>query len=118
LAAHLSAQLPLLVRGAYYDQWKPRAPEKLRNVEEFLEEVQEELNDIRPVNLRDAAQSVFHVLSRHIGRGQSEKVRDALPKHLRVLWPEDYLDEAPDTRRPPPSQPKARRNTTRARTTR
>lgn len=23
LAAHLGAQLPLLVRGAYYDRWRP-----------------------------------------------------------------------------------------------
>lgn len=118
LSAHLSAQLPLLVRGTYYDRWKPGQPEKLRNVEEFLHEVQEDLNDTRPVNVREAVQAVFQVLSRHIGRGQSEKVRGALPKHLRALWPEDYLEEAPDARRSAPGQPKARRSTTRARNSR
>lgn len=31
LAAHLGAQLPLVVRGAYYDQYQPSAsPEKTR----------------------------------------------------------------------------------------
>ena len=40
LAAHLGAQLPLLVRGAFYDQFEPsRLPEKSRTREQFLERV-------------------------------------------------------------------------------
>jgi uncharacterized protein (DUF2267 family) len=37
LAAHLGAPLPLVVRGAYYDQYEPSAsPEKARTLEAFL----------------------------------------------------------------------------------
>src|SRR5262249_16500381 len=52
LAVHLGAQLPLLVRGLYYDQW--RASEQLvkqRSTEAFLEQVAERVADIRPVNV-------------------------------------------------------------------
>src|SRR3954468_19147326 len=37
LAAHLGAQLPLLVRGTYYDQWRPsETPKAWRSADEFL----------------------------------------------------------------------------------
>jgi uncharacterized protein (DUF2267 family) len=92
LGIHLGAQLPLVIRGAYYDQYTQLAePLKIRSQDEFLAHVQERLGDIRPVNPRTAVIAVFNVLSRHIPRGQSIKVRDALPDDLKVLW---KLDEA------------------------
>jgi len=88
LAAHLGAQLPLLVRGVYYDQFEPgKMPSACRNREEFIAEVAEWLSDTRPVDPELAVRSVFGVLSRHISEGQISKVRDALPKSLRQLWP-------------------------------
>ena len=87
LAAHLGAQLPLMVRGIYYDQFEPgKMPAELRSREEFVAEVAEWLSDTRPVDPEDAIRSVFRVLSRHISEGQVNKVRDALPKGLRQLW--------------------------------
>ena len=87
LAAHLGAQLPLLVRGIYYDQFEPgKMPSELRSREEFVAEVAEWLSDTRPVDPDEAIRSVFRVLSRHISEGQISKVRDALPKSLRVMW--------------------------------
>jgi len=87
LAAHLGAELPLLVRGAYYDQFTPgKMPSDCRNLEEFVEEVAEWLTDIRPVDPRTAVHAVFGVLSRHLPRGQIENVQQALPKDLRASW--------------------------------
>lgn len=87
LAAHLGAQLPLLVRGVYYDQFEPaKMPAECRNREEFVAEVAEWLSDTRPVDPELAIRSVFKVLSRHISEGQIGKVREALPKSLRQTW--------------------------------
>lgn len=89
LAAHLGAQLPLLIRGVYYDQYEPdRMPSELRSREDFVAEVAEWLSDTRPVDPDEAVRSVFRLLSRHISEGQVNKVRDALPKSLRRLWEE------------------------------
>jgi uncharacterized protein (DUF2267 family) len=89
LAAHLGAQLPLLIRGVYYDQYEPdRMPSDLRGREDFVGEVAEWLSDTRPVDPDEAVRSVFRLLSRHISEGQVNKVRDALPKSLRRLWEE------------------------------
>ena len=87
LAAHLGSQLPILVRGTYYDQWRPAsAPAKYRSLDEFAERVGEGLANIRPVNRIDAIRAVFGVLSRHIPEGQIAKVRDSLPEDVRALW--------------------------------
>jgi uncharacterized protein (DUF2267 family) len=87
LAAHLGSQLPLLIRGVYYDQWVPaRQPERGRSLDDFLHSVSEKLSDTRPVNVRDATQAVLHILSRHVDRGQIEKVIHAMPEPVRNLW--------------------------------
>lgn len=87
LAAHLGAQLPLLVRGVYYDQYEPgKQPIDCRTREEFAAEVAEWLRDIRPVDPDAAVRAVFGVLSRHVDRGQIAKVQNALPKDLRQSW--------------------------------
>ena len=87
LAAHLGAQLPLLVRGVYYDQFEPsKMPTECRNREEFVAEVAEWLTDTRPVDPDDAVRAVFRVLSRHVSEGQIQKVKDSLPRSLKQMW--------------------------------
>jgi uncharacterized protein (DUF2267 family) len=87
LAAHLGAELPLLVRGAYYDQFEPaKQPTECRTFEEFADEVREWLSDARPVNVNDAIHAVFATLSRHVPAGQIAKIQEALPKDIRSFW--------------------------------
>jgi uncharacterized protein (DUF2267 family) len=89
LSAHLSAELPLLVRGSYFDQWRPAAENlKTRSLAEFLERVSDGLRDTKPIGSLDAVRTVFAVLERHLDRGQSQKVRQALPEEIRALWPD------------------------------
>ncbi|MFG3592787.1 DUF2267 domain-containing protein [Bradyrhizobium sp. sGM-13] len=88
LAAHLGAQLPLLVRGTYYDQWRPsETPKAWRSADEFLSIVSAELSSQKPVDSKDAAQAVFRVLNHHVDPNQVEKVRHALPEDVQALWP-------------------------------
>jgi uncharacterized protein (DUF2267 family) len=89
LAAHLGAQLPLLVRGTYYDQWRPsEQPLNWRSLDEFLSIISAELRNLRPVDARDAARAVFQVLNHYVDPGQVANVRNALPEEVRRLWPE------------------------------
>jgi Uncharacterized conserved protein (DUF2267) len=39
------------------------------------------------MNVKEAVQTVFHVLARHIAEGQARKVAEALPAEIRALWP-------------------------------
>jgi uncharacterized protein (DUF2267 family) len=87
LAVHLGAELPLLVRGTYYDQWHvAESPERYRSLDEFLRSVTGNMGAIRPVDPRVAARAVFGVLTRHVPPGQIGKIRNALPEEVRDLW--------------------------------
>lgn len=86
LSAHLGAQLPLVIRGVYYDQYEPEKQPWDCDLEEFVAEVSEWLSDTRPVDPRLAVQAVFALLSRHVDRGQIAKVQDALPRRLHSFW--------------------------------
>jgi uncharacterized protein (DUF2267 family) len=89
LAAHLGAQLPLLVRGIYYDSWHPEPDtSRERKQEEFLKHVGAGLEGIRPMDVKEATRVVFGVIGRHVTEGQVEKIRQALPKDILALWPE------------------------------
>ncbi|THK36080.1 DUF2267 domain-containing protein [Ensifer sp. MPMI2T] len=89
LSAHLAAQLPLLVRGAYYEHYQPsKQPTRLHSLDEFLAQVKEELAFTRPVDAKDAVQTVFAVLSHYLDPGQVTKVREGLPEDIRALWPD------------------------------
>jgi len=95
-AAHLGAQLPLLVRGAYYDQFEPaKQPSQCRTREEFVAEVAEWLTDTRPVDPDEAIRAVFQVLSHHVDPGQVAKTRATLPEPLRRWW-ESVEERAPE----------------------
>jgi uncharacterized protein (DUF2267 family) len=88
-AVNLGAQLPLLVRGLYYDQWlSPETPVNFRKRDEFLANVQKGLANIRPVDPEAATKAVLRVLNHHIAPGQVDKTRAILPEPIRALWPE------------------------------
>lgn len=88
VSAHLGAQLPLLIRGAYYDLYQPhRQPVDIDKADEFVEDVQHWLADSRGVDAKEAIAVVFGVLDRHIAESEITKVRQALPKSIRSLWP-------------------------------
>jgi uncharacterized protein (DUF2267 family) len=88
VSAHLGAQLPLLVRGAFYEQFQPaRQPTAWRTEEEFLAHVEENLAGTRPIDARAASRAVMAVLNHHVTPEQVEKVKRALPERIRELWP-------------------------------
>jgi len=89
-AVDLGAQLPTLVRGAYYEGWRPaRTPVKDRALQAFLDAVDGHFRP-DPIDDTEAATSVvFGLLSDKISAGEIADVRQALPRGIRVLWPDD-----------------------------
>ncbi len=88
LAVHFGAQLPLLIRGAYYAQWDTSAPGG-RSSDSFLDHVADGLKGTGILDPTEAVVGVFAAVTRHVDAGQVRKVMDALPRNIRQLWPEE-----------------------------
>ena len=90
-AAHLAAQLPLLIRGAFCEQYRPAVqPTSMRSRAEFIARVADGLEGGgRPINPERAIKAVFSTVQRHVAEAETAKVRHALPEDIRMLWPAD-----------------------------
>jgi uncharacterized protein (DUF2267 family) len=95
--AQLGAQLPMLIRGFYYEGWDPTGkPVKERHREQFLARIAREF---RPANdsgdddgidadgAERVARAVFTVLAKRITEGEIDDVKHVLPKDVREFWP-------------------------------
>lgn len=87
-AAHLSAQLPMLIRGVYYEGWDPQPqPSRQRSSEQFVADVSSRLQMVAPVNPEAATRAVFRTIDRHVTAGEIADVKDMLTDDIRTLWP-------------------------------
>jgi uncharacterized protein (DUF2267 family) len=86
--AQLAAQLPMLIRGFYYEGWDPTGkPLKERHIEPFLARIAQEFRGEDRVDPEQVARAVFAVLARRVTEGEIEDVRHVLPAEIRSLWP-------------------------------
>ncbi len=87
-AADLAAQLPLLLRGLYFENWRPAGkPLKQRDAEAFIQRVGEAFPQLDLEHVEKMIQDVFSFLERRISKGEIYDVVNSLPKELRRLWP-------------------------------
>ena len=87
-AVDLAAQFPILLRGVYYDQWRPATtPTKDRSKETFLARVNREFGNDPIDDTAVAVSAVFRLLSDKVSAGEIADVRQTLPAELRALWP-------------------------------
>jgi uncharacterized protein (DUF2267 family) len=87
-AAALAAQLPMLVRGFYYEGWHPHGkPVKERHKQEFLAHIAAAFQGDPDADPEQVTRAVFRVLAKHITAGEIASVKQSLPSELRSLWP-------------------------------
>jgi len=87
-AVHLGAQLPILMRGFYYEGWHPaRTPTRQRHKGDFLESVNGEVFRGLGIDPDRAVRAVFRVMSNRLDPGELEKLISLFPDELRDLWP-------------------------------
>lgn len=88
--ADLGAQLPSLVRGVYYEGWRPRAaPRRVATFAEFYLLVRENLgpratgysND----DLSKFTRACLRVVAKHVSAGEMSDIRNSLRRRLKDL---------------------------------
>lgn len=86
-AADLAAQLPVLVRGVYYDGWDPsKTPVKPRNKSDLLARIEARFPKEPLDDPERAVSAVFDLLRRHVSWGEFEQVKNAMRKPIQELW--------------------------------
>lgn len=85
--AQLAAQLPTLIRGIYYEGWKPGGTRHLaHDIDAFLEHVAVEGRMAGETEASHAVAAVARVLHRHVSEGELDDVLAILPAKLRPLF--------------------------------
>lgn len=89
--AHLAAQLPMLVRGFYYEGWVPaHAPQKM-NAAEFIGEVERQID---PLSFGQATEEVIRgvvaIIQDYTDPDEVRKLKATLPKDIQSLLTEDH----------------------------
>jgi uncharacterized protein (DUF2267 family) len=86
VAVHFGAQLPMLVRGLYYEGWEPsKVPMKMSR-EEFLAVVQSRIIADRVIDPVETVQNVVAIVADHIGDGEMHKVMHVFPSDMQALF--------------------------------
>ncbi len=86
-AAQLAAQLPMLMRGIFYEGWRPaQVPIKTRSREEFLAGVREAFSNEPDFDAEAAFREVIAVMKLHVSAGEMEAVRRSMPEAIAALW--------------------------------
>ncbi|MGW2625085.1 DUF2267 domain-containing protein [Micromonospora taraxaci] len=86
-SVEFAQQLPVLVRGIYFDGWVPSdVPIKL-NRDDFLYEVRQGFPYDAEGGPERVTQVVLDTLRRHVTQGEWQDVKDTMPKDLALLMP-------------------------------
>jgi uncharacterized protein (DUF2267 family) len=88
-AADLGAQLPMLIRGLYYEGWNPSGkPVKERKKEDFLAHIEIACKGHAEIYPEELAWAVFKLLDRRVSAGEIRDIKHVLPAAIRSLWPQ------------------------------
>lgn len=88
-SAGFAAQLPLLLRGMYYEGWRPaKTPEADRSQETFVGKIEKHFTMDLDFNGAEDIATVMRFLNGKVSPGEISDVRSALPPQIRNLWPE------------------------------
>lgn len=81
-SAQFAAQLPMLIRGIYYDGWNPSSVPFKADKEEFFDRVKREYPFEPDDDLKEITQAVLSVLKKHVTSGEWDHIRMSMGKKL------------------------------------
>jgi uncharacterized protein (DUF2267 family) len=84
-ATQLGAQLPMLIRGLYYEGWTPAKKPVKWDKAAFLASVRAGLRGVDDPDPEQVARAVFSILGKHVSAGEMRDVKNVLPRQIRAL---------------------------------
>ncbi|HOF42625.1 MAG TPA: DUF2267 domain-containing protein [Candidatus Moranbacteria bacterium] len=90
-AADFGAQLPMLIRGAYYEGWKPSKMPVKFNRAEFIGEVERKFPSDPDISTEKTIRGVFKILGKHIAKNEIRDIENMLPKEFGIFFRNEFL---------------------------
>lgn len=85
-AADFAAQLPLLLRGVFYEGWVPaKTPQRWRTREEFLQRLAQDAGLAGPTHASYTATAIATLLRERLTEGQLENALAMLPAEVQAV---------------------------------
>lgn len=86
-SAQLAAQLPMLIRGLYFEAWVPsRTPQTYHDVRVFLDRIAQEASLAGETEASFAASAAARVLRAHVSTGELDDIVSVLPPAVREIF--------------------------------
>jgi uncharacterized protein (DUF2267 family) len=85
-SAQLASQLPMLIRGCYYENWVPKSRPNHLNAEEFVSHVGQAFPSDFTIDPERVTVAVFRLLSQHVSEGEIKDVQACLPEDFQAFW--------------------------------
>ncbi|MGF1606861.1 MAG: DUF2267 domain-containing protein [Rhodothalassiaceae bacterium] len=86
-ALQFAAQLPTILRGIYFERYRPtQTPTDEKTAEEFVEKIEREMNDTALDQPENQIRIVLTFLNRKITEGEMADIRGAMPKDMERLF--------------------------------
>lgn len=86
-SADFAAQLPTLLRGVYFEHWRPEEEYHGRmSLDRFLQRLNESFKNDPIDDMADVVTGVYRFLSQKVSPGEVEDIVHSLPTQIRPLW--------------------------------
>lgn len=93
-AINFAAQLPMILRGLFFEGWTLPERRPVRSLDDFAEFVTAKLPG-RPVfDVFVLIRAVFSAIEAFTGAGEPEKLRTQLPESIAAFWRQELLEDA------------------------
>ena len=88
VAVYLGVQLPVLLRGLYFEGWHPSARvTRAKSRSAFIERIQEGVHRDPGIDAEEVASAVLALLAERLPAPELEDAKAATPTSLRMFWP-------------------------------
>jgi len=83
----LAAQMPLLLKGIFFDGYDPSGkPLTIRSREELFNEIQDRFDKAEGLSGEVITRAVLKVLYRRVGEGEMDDIKDNMPADIQGLF--------------------------------
>ena len=95
-SSDFAAQLPMLIRGFYYEGWNPtKTPTAEHKAHEFVQHVAEQFKDDITADPEKITRAVLRVIGKHVSSGEVNDVKQSLHDFLLVCTCTELINRSP-----------------------